>query len=519
MAIIISGISLPFQEPPETALERAKKQAGVRVMSAVIAKRSVDARRKKDIRFVYSVRLLVSGNEAELVKGLKNGSVAHDFAKPDFSHANIKNKKPVIAGFGPAGMFAALTLARAGLQPVVIERGAPIDERVRDVSKLSKTGRLHTESNIQFGEGGAGTFSDGKLTTRTNDALGAFVLNEFVKHGAPKEILTQANPHIGTDLLRGIVKSIREEIRGLGGEVHFHTRLDDIVLTNGALSAVMTTRGEIVAPSLILAPGHSARDMFEMLFKRGAQLLPKPFSVGLRIEHLQSEVDKALYGDFAGHELLPKAEYRHSLRIGGRAAYTFCMCPGGVVVPAASEDGGVVTNGMSGYERSGENANSALVVSVSPGDTGGVFGGMEFQRKLERAAFDEGGGGYAAPVQDTGSFLNGNPGFVPGKVMPSYLPGVAPGDFAGIFPHHIIEMLKQGITAFDRRQTGFASPGGVLTGVETRTSSPVRILRNANFQAAGLAGIYPCGEGAGYAGGIMSAAVDGIKCAEALANR
>ena len=518
MAIVISGISLPFQEPPETAVERAKKQIGAHVISAAIEKRSVDARRKKDIRFVYSVRLDVSGDEEKLIKGLTNAGIARDFVNPDFKGASTKNKKPVIAGFGPAGMFAALTLARAGLEPVVIERGAPIDERVRDVLAFAKTGRLNAESNIQFGEGGAGAFSDGKLTTRTNDARQAFVLNELVKHGAPKEILTQAKPHIGTDLLRGIVKSIREEIRYLGGEVHFHTRLDDIAFINGAVSAVMTTRGEIKSPSLILAPGHSAREIFQMLLKRGAQLAPKPFSAGLRIEHLQSEVDKALYGGFAGHALLPEAEYQHSLRLGDRAVYTFCICPGGVVVPAASEDCGVVTNGMSDYARSGKNANSALVVSISTKDFDGIFGGIELQRKLEHAAFLQ-GGGYAAPVQDTRSFLNGKPGFISGGVVPSYLPGVVPGDFTGIFPRHITEALKQGIAAFDRKQAGFAAPGGVLTGVETRTSSPVRILRGENLQAVGLQGIYPCGEGAGYAGGIMSAAVDGIKCAGALANR
>ena len=518
MGILISGISLPFQEPPETAVEYAKKQIGAHVSSACIAKRAVDARRKKDIRFVYSVRLEASGDEHELVKELKNAGIARDFAGPDFSGVNKSNKKPVIAGFGPAGMFAALSLARAGLEPVVIERGAPVDERVRDVLDFSRAGRLNPESNIQFGEGGAGTFSDGKLTTRTNDARQAFVLSELVRHGAPGAVLTQAKPHIGTDLLRGIVKSIREEIISLGGKVYFNTRLDDIIMKNGAASSVLTTRGEIAAPALILAPGHSARDVFQMLLKRGAQLAPKPFSAGLRIEHLQSEVDKALYGDFAGHALLPKVEYQHSWREGERAVYTFCMCPGGVVVPAASEDGGVVTNGMSAYARDGRNANAALVVSVSPKDWDGVFGGVELQQKLERAAFSQ-GGGYTAPVQDVGSFLNEKPGFHAGRVLPSYLPGITPGDFAKIFPRHITEMLKKGIAAFGRKQTGFAAPDGVLTGVETRTSSPVRILRGENLEAAGLGGIYPCGEGAGYAGGIMSAAVDGIRCAEALVKR
>lgn len=527
MPVIIPGISLPFTEPPETALLQARKLAGASSASASIAKRAVDARRKNDIRFVYSVALDLDGNEASTAAGIPGAKFIPKDLEMNIIEIKPKQPKsganrPVVVGFGPAGMFAALYLARSGLRPLVLERGSALPRRVSDVENFFSGGILNAESNVQFGEGGAGTFSDGKLTTRTHDARCGFVLNEFVKHGAPKEILIQAKPHIGTDLIRGVVMSVRREIASLGGDIRFDTRLDEIIAANGKIRTVKTSAGEIGAENVILAIGHSARDTFEAIAKAGIEIMPKPFSVGVRIEHLQSDIDKALYGDFAGHPLLPKAEYLHSLRNEreNRGVYTFCMCPGGVVVPAASECGGVVTNGMSAYARDAENANSALVVSTGGEDFGGrPFDGLSFQRGLEQAAFKQAGGGFKAPAQDVGSFLSGNRGLKPGKVTPSYSRGVADGDFAKIFPEKITRLLKDGILAFDRKQRGFAVKDAILTGVETRTSSPVRIVRGENLQTASIAGLFPCGEGAGYAGGIMSAAVDGLKCAEALAKR
>lgn len=516
--IIVSDISLPFSEPPALAKERAKKLVGGNVLSAEIARRAVDARHKNDIRFVYSVAVSVDGDERRIVEKLANPKIrvkhreALEIAPPQ------KKIRPVVAGFGPAGMFAALIFARMGLMPIVLERGAPVEQRVKDVDAFMKTGALNSESNIQFGEGGAGTFSDGKLTTRVNDPYCAFVLEELVRHGAPEEILIQAKPHVGTDKLRFITKSIREEITSLGGRILFNTRLTDILLNGGCVHGVKTTRGDFQSDALVLALGHSARDTVEMLAEKGLSVSPKPFSVGVRIEHAQSDVDAALYGCYAGHPLLPKAEYQHSLRVNNRAVYTFCMCPGGAVVPAASEESMVVTNGMSLHARDSGVANAALVVSVDSSDFGNApLAGIEFQRTLERAAFAAGGGGYRAPAQDAGSFLDGKPGLVLGRVKPSYLPGVTSMNLAELFPGAITQFLKDGLAMFNKRQPGFSAKDSILTGVETRTSSPVRLERGANMQAAGIGGLYPCGEGAGYAGGIMTSAVDGIRAALAAA--
>ncbi len=523
--IIIHGISLPFTQPFEEAAALAVKQLGAPVLSkpARLYKRAVDARHKNDIRFVYSVAVSLADAkaEADALKRDSRLSLAadkHDF-EGFFPTAVPSAAHPVVAGFGPAGMFAALCFAKAGLRPVVLERGRAVDARVKDVGNFMSGGSLDQESNIQFGEGGAGTFSDGKLTTRINDPCCALILRELCRHGAPEEILTLTKPHVGTDILRIIVKSIREEIISLGGEIRFGTRLTGITARGGKLCAVKTPDGDIPAKTLVLAPGHSARDTFQMLLDNGLTLVPKPFSVGVRVEHLQSEVDTALYGKFAGHPLLPPAEYSHSLRLDGRAVYTFCMCPGGVVVPAASEYGGVVTNGMSEHSRSRENANSALVVSVSEtgfSDFTGPLCGVDFQRRLEQAAYKQAGETYAAPVQDAGSFMDGKAGFRMGAVKPSYALdgiGVAPGDFSAVFPREVTKMLRTGLAAFGRRQAGFDSREAPLTGVETRTSSPVRILRRENRECTQISGVFPCGEGAGYAGGIMSAAADGWRAA------
>lgn len=427
--------------------------------------------------------------------------------------------RPVIAGFGPAGMFAGLLLARLGYRPLIVERGADVDARVRAVEGFWKGGPLDARTNVQFGEGGAGTFSDGKLTTRIHDPLCQTVMEEFVRHGAPAEICRLAKPHIGTDRLRGIVKAIRRDILAAGGEVRFGTALTGLCLRAGRLTGVTLEDGEAVGTGvLILAVGHSARDTFAMLRRSGVPLVPKPFSAGVRIEHRQEDIDRALYGRLAGDPCLPPGEYQLSLRRGEKAVYTFCMCPGGTVVAAASETGGVVVNGMSEYARDGENANSALVVSVS--GFADAMDGVEFQRTLERAAFAAGGGEYAAPVQTVEGFREGTDRFSFGRVHPTYPLGVTPARLDLLLPEPIPHMMRQGLLAFNRRLPGFAAPDTLLTGVETRTSSPVRIPRDGSrFTAQGMDGLYPAGEGAGYAGGIMSAAVDGLRAAQAVVTR
>lgn len=521
MGIIISGISLPVSAGDEAAIRSALTLAGVkRAGRAQIARRSVDARRRGGIKFCYSVYLeLPDGAEERALRRL--GPRARRRERASFAPVPGEEKlaaRPVIAGFGPAGMFAALALARAGYRPLVLERGAEVSRRVEAVERLSGQGRLDPRTNIQFGEGGAGTFSDGKLTTRIGDPLCELVLREFVRFGAPERILYEAKPHVGTDVLREVVRALRCEVIRLGGEVRFEEQLTGLRMGPSGLRAVVTEREELPAEVAVLALGHSARDSYEYLAESGFSMEPKPFSCGVRIEHLQREVDRALYGPEAGNPLLPPGEYQQSLRRGDRAVYTFCMCPGGVVVPSASEEGGVVTNGMSYAARDGENANAALVVSVGPEDFGGdLLAGMRFQRELERAAFEAGGGGYTAPCERVGSFL-GEPVRGP-LVSPSYLPGVRECALSPLFPPALSEMLRTGLRAFGARQRGFAAPGALLTGVETRTSAPLRILRGAGFEAVGNPGVYPCGEGAGYAGGIMSAAVDGLRVAEAIITR
>jgi len=431
--------------------------------------------------------------------------------------------RPVVVGTGPAGLFAALTLARAGARPIVLERGAAVGERIRAVNAFERTGVLDPQSNIQFGEGGAGTFSDGKLTTNTKDPRCRSVLETLVGAGAPEEILWKAKPHIGTDRLTSAVRQLREEIESHGGEVRFKTRLADLLLdADGRLRAVVTDgqrgREEFAAEALVLATGHSARDTFELLHARGATLLQKGFSIGVRVEHDQRMVDRAQYGSAAGHPALGAADYKLACHLpSGRGVYTFCMCPGGWVVAAASESGGVVTNGMSRYAREGANANAAYLVSVFPEDFGDAhpLAGVEFQRRWERAAFELGGRDFRAPAQLMGDFLRGEASTGPGSVAPTYARGVTFTDLAACLPQFVSASLREAAPIFDRRMRGFASADALLTGVETRSSSPVRVLRDDALQS-NLRGVYPCGEGAGYAGGIMSAAVDGIRCAEAL---
>lgn len=524
MSVIVSGIVTSIEAGEEEILQKAAQKLGKAAGSirfAAIAKSSVDAR-KGEIKFVSSVAFHLDCDEKKLVDSLKDSAITYKEAvQLSLSPGSTAlATRPVIAGFGPAGMFAALLLARLGYRPIVLERGGDVDARVKAVEGFWQSGRLDPDSNVQFGEGGAGTFSDGKLTTRIGDARCRYVLEELVAHGAPKEVLIKAKPHIGTDLLRGIVKSIRQEICALGGEVRFFTKLTGMVQKGGTLQAVKTNQGELPTEILVTAIGHSARDTFEALAGCGLAMESKAFSVGVRIEHLQSDIDKGLYGRYAGHPKLPVGEYQLSYREGERAAYTFCMCPGGTVVASSSEEGGVVTNGMSEYARNLPNANSALVVSVSPEDFGGDWrDGIRFQRSLERAAFIAGGSSYRAPAQTVGGFLGNKSSKIGTRVQPSYPLGVEESSLKEVLPPVVTEMMVKALPIFGRRLPGFDAADSLLTGVETRTSSPIRILRGEDLCSITLEGLYPCGEGAGYAGGIMSAAVDGIRVAEAIISR
>ncbi|MBR3952894.1 MAG: FAD-dependent oxidoreductase [Oscillospiraceae bacterium] len=518
MPIIVSEIKISPDDPKELAFEKALKVLKIKsskVKEISISKISVDARHNDRVLLVCSVAVTCDGEE-KIASAIKSKNVVLRKIKPaEIPVLKMEPKiRPVIIGFGPAGMFAGLYLARAGAKPVIFERGAKVEERTAAVENYWKGGVLNERANVQFGEGGAGTFSDGKLTTRINDPRCDFIIHEFEKHGAPAEILSKAKPHIGTDMLRTVVKNIREEIISLGGEIRFLSKVDDIAIKNGKIVSVTAEGMEFPAENVIIAAGHSARDTFAMLKEKGVLMEAKPFSVGVRIEHLQSDIDRARYGDFAGHPALWAAEYQLSYHIGERCAYTFCMCPGGYVVPSADREDAVVTNGMSCFARDGKNANSALVCSVSAEDFGGdPFKAMQFQHEIERKAFEM-GGGIKAPAQTVSAFLGGGISRF-GKVEPTYARGVEDKKLAELFPEEITSVLKTGLVALDKKLNGFADAEAVLTGPETRTSSPVRIVRNGEtLEAVGIEGLYPCAEGAGYAGGIMSAAADGIRCAE-----
>lgn len=519
----ISEIRLPLDGSPEELKRLAAERLNVpakAVRSLRMVKKSVDARRKDDVYFICTV-------EADCPVNRNPGDAKITPAVPyhyELPAGAPLSARPVVAGAGPAGLFAALILAQAGARPIVLERGAPVEKRAAQVARFWKTGELDPQSNVQFGEGGAGTFSDGKLNTGTKDVRARKVLEEFAAAGAPQEILYEAKPHIGTDRLPGTVRAIREKILALGGEVRFETALQTVLVRAGKVAGAQVrlpngSIDRIEADRIILAVGHSARDTFEMLNSLGISMEPKAFSVGARIEHPQMWIDKAQYGKFAGHLALGAADYRLAVHLkNGRGVYTFCMCPGGRVVAAASEQGRLVTNGMSNFARSGVNANAALLVGVSPEDfgSGHPLAGVAFQRRLEEAAFRLGGGGYRAPVQRVEDFLRRRPSKRLGEVQPTYLPGVTPADLDRCLPDFVTESMRQGLVRMAARLRGFAHPDAVLTAVESRSSSPVRILRGENFQSVSLPGLYPCGEGAGYAGGIISAAVDGIRCAEKL---
>ena len=487
------------------------------IRSFKIVRRSIDARKKPDVKYNYTIDVQVSGNEEKILRNsrCKKASIAPWTSYKVKPLKNWNGQRPVVVGFGPAGMFAALVLAMAGTCPIVLERGEDAESRHEKVQKFWQTGQLDVRSNVQFGEGGAGTFSDGKLNTGVNNPRIPWVLQQFVLAGAQEDILYDAKPHVGTDVLLHVVQHLRNKIISLGGEVRFNSQVTDLKTEDGKLTGVEVNGSEVIAcTQCILAIGHSARDTFRMLNESGIPMEPKAFSMGVRIEHPQTMVDLSQYGQPSPD--LPPADYKLVSHQEDATVYTFCMCPGGYVVAAASEEGGVVTNGMSFSDRAGENANAAVLVTVQPKDFPypGPLGGVQWQREIEEKAYKI-SGSYQAPAQRFGDFLEGRPSTGPGEVRPTYLPGVHWCDLHEVLPERITSNLKKGILDLDNRLKGFASPDAVLTGPETRSSSPVRIVRDENGQAP-LTGLYPAGEGAGYAGGIMSAAVDGMEAAEAV---
>ncbi len=521
----IQNIPLPIDGGLGQLKKKAARILGVRpdaIAGLSLARQSIDARKKSDVHYVCTVDVSVA-DEGRIMSRCRDKNVSlHQSAPYVFPTVRrTSSLPPVVVGMGPAGLFAALFLARNGLAPIVLERGRPVEERTADVERFWSTGVLDPASNVQFGEGGAGTFSDGKLTTGTHDPRISTVFRTLVEAGAPADILYQHKPHIGTDVLRNVVKTIRQELIRLGCDVRFGHQLTGLTLRDGAVAGLTVTgpQGPYDLPcdALILSPGHSARDTFQMLHEAGVPMEQKAFAIGVRIEHPQSAISQAQFGP--AWEKLPAADYKLACHLpNGRSAFTFCVCPGGQVVAAASEEGRLVTNGMSHRARDGKNINGGFLVGVSPADFGSEhpLAGVAFQRHWEEIAFRLGGGNYHAPAQTVKDFLARQASKALGAVEPTYRPGVTPTDLDRCLPGYVTDTLRGALPVFDRKLHGFAAPDSLLTGVETRSSSPVRILRGENYQSV-ITGLYPCGEGAGYAGGITSAAVDGIRVAEAVA--
>ena len=517
----LSNLALPPDYTEESLIRSVARKCGVspdQLLSVQVVRRSVDARDKSDVRFVVSVHLKAK-NEAALLKKCRFLSAVPGIPAVSMPAARFA-LPPLVVGAGPAGLFAALTLARASAAPVLVERGRSVELRTADVEKMSADGILDPESNVQFGEGGAGAFSDGKLTCGVKSPFLRTVLETFVAHGAPEDILVDSLPHIGTDRLRGVVASLREEIHSLGGTVLFETRLEELILRNGHVEGAVLShageRREFRTDTVLLCIGHSARDTVQTLFSQGIRMVQKPFAMGVRIEHPRSFIDRTQYGAFAGHPALGAASYKLVCHTpDGRGVYTFCMCPGGVVIAAASRPGGVVVNGMSYHARDAENSNSALLVGIRPEDFGDdhPLSGMVLQRQIEKAAFSAGGGAFRAPAQRVEDFLLSRETKAFGDVRPSYRPGVTAADLRSVLPAFVTDDLKKGIRAMNAQLTGFAMPDAGLTAPETRSSSPVRVLRDAAGEAENCSGLFPVVEGAGYAGGIVSAAIDGISAA------
>ena len=530
--IRLTELRLPLHHPEDALRTAVLARLGIAdaaLKAMQVFRRGYDARKPQAIMLVYTLDVDVADEAALLVRhaGDQRINPAPDMEYRFVARGPSGIRRPVVVGTGPCGFMAALLLAQMGFRPLILERGKVVRERTKDTWGLWRRGVLNPESNVQYGEGGAGTFSDGKLYSQIRDPrhYGRKVLAEFVKAGAPEEILYVSKPHIGTFRLVSMVEHIRAEIEALGGEYRFGARVDDLIIETEAdgtrhLRGLVLADGEVIeADHAILALGHSARDSFAMMHARGIAMQAKPFSIGVRIEHPQGMIDRARFGPNAGNPLLGAADYRlvHHAK-NGRTVYSFCMCPGGTVVAATSEDGRVVTNGMSQYSRAERNANAGLVVGISPEDyPGDVLSGIAYQRHWESAAFTAGGGDYRAPAQLVGDFLAGRPSTALGDVLPSYKPGVTPTDLALCLPDFAVAAMREALLAFDQQLPGFARPDALMTGVETRTSSPIRIPRGFDFQSVNTAGLFPAGEGAGYAGGILSAGVDGIRVAEALA--
>lgn len=535
--IRVEQISLALEEGENILKNKVAKIMGIKtsqITQLTVAKRAIDSRKKRQmIYFIYSVDVEIENAVTylkkiehlpkHLGKLIKHHRVRqheeHAYEIPKLNKEKIK-QRPIIVGTGPSGLFCALLLAKAGCNPILIERGKSVGERMKDIEDFQKGKRLHLNSNVQFGEGGAGTFSDGKLYTLTNNPRIKHVFNEFIAAGAPEEIAWDATPHIGTDKLRNVVKRLRAEIINLGGTVRFETMLTDIKIEDGkVVSAIFNEKEEVPTNDLIIAIGHSARDTYEMLLEKKLNIVQKDFAIGVRIEHSAEMINKSQYDTFYNHPNLPNGRYKlvsHSKE--NRSVYTFCMCPGGYVVAATSEQNQVVTNGMSEYAQDGENSNSALLVPITTKDFGSdhPLAGVEFQRKIENLAYKAGGNNFCAPIQLVGDFLKGKPSTETKSIKPTYLPGVKPGSLSECLPEYVVTSLKEALPNMDRRINGFAHPEAVLTGVESRSTAPIQMVRDRETLQSNITGIYPTGEGAGYAGGIVSSAVDGLRVGEAI---